>query len=86
MAKTLNSICFTTLLLVLLFISAEIPTAEANCDTYLGEVTVYYPCRERDCEAQCYEHYPHSCKGECEHHDHVVHHDHEEEHCHCYGR
>ncbi|KAG7576174.1 hypothetical protein ISN45_Aa03g005970 [Arabidopsis thaliana x Arabidopsis arenosa] len=85
MAKTLNFICFTTLLLVLLFISAEIPKAEANCDTYLGEATVSYPCRERECEAKCYEHYPHSCRGECEHHDHVVH-THEEEHCHCYGR
>ncbi|XP_010431437.1 PREDICTED: defensin-like protein 205 [Camelina sativa] len=79
MAKTLNSICFTSLLLVLLFISAEIPKSEANhCDKFLGEATVSYPCRERECEAQCHAHYEHSCKGECEDHDH-------EEHCHCYG-
>ncbi|XP_006298834.2 defensin-like protein 205 [Capsella rubella] len=90
MAKTL--ICFTSLLLVLLFISAEIQKSQANdCDRFLGEATVSYPCRERECEAQCHEHYEHSCKGECEdhdhdhgHHDHDDHHDHEE-HCHCYG-
>ncbi|KAL1211764.1 Defensin-like protein [Cardamine amara subsp. amara] len=92
MAKTLNSICFTTLLLVVLFISAEIPKSEANkCDKYLGEVvTVPQPCKERVCEAQCHEHYEHVCKGECEeNHDdgvHVNNHDHDDlEHCYCYA-
>ncbi|CAH2054945.1 unnamed protein product [Thlaspi arvense] len=87
MAKTLNSICFTTLLLVVLLISAEIPKNEATCTKFLGEAAVPYPCKESVCEAKCAEHYHESCRGECEDHDHGVHltNDHDE-HCHCYGR
>ncbi|VVA96604.1 unnamed protein product [Arabis nemorensis] len=92
MAKIFNSICFTTLLLVVLLISAEIPKSEANsnCDKFLGEaVLLSYPCREHACEAKCLEHYHESCKGECEEHDHDDHHHVEshddDEHCHCYG-
>lgn len=70
----------------------EIPKTEATCTKFLGEVAVSHshPCRESECEAKCPEHYPHSCRGECEEHDDHEHHtnnDHDEyEHCHCYGR
>ncbi|KFK37982.1 hypothetical protein AALP_AA3G054900 [Arabis alpina] len=89
MAKSFTSIGFTVLLLVVLFISAEIPKSEANCDKFLGEAVVsHYPCSEHACEAQCAEHYHESCKGECEEHDdhhyHLANHD-DHEHCHCYG-
>ncbi|EOA31792.1 hypothetical protein CARUB_v10015014mg [Capsella rubella] len=79
MAKILGSICFTTLLLVVLLISSEIPKSEGHCKKFIGEAPFYHPCREKACEASCKEHYPHvACKGECEDH-------HGEEHCHCYG-
>ncbi|CAH8353296.1 unnamed protein product [Eruca vesicaria subsp. sativa] len=90
MAKTTSSICFTTLLLVVLFISAEIPKSEASCTKFLGEAILSYPCSESSCEAKCAEHYHESCRGECEDHDH--HHDgvhltnDDDDHCHCYGR
>ncbi|AEE74286.1 unnamed protein product [Arabidopsis thaliana] len=77
MAKTFSSICFTTLLLVVLFISTEIPKSEAHCDHFLGEAPVY-PCKEKACKSVCKEHYHHACKGECEYHGREV-------HCHCYG-
>ncbi|CAH8353299.1 unnamed protein product [Eruca vesicaria subsp. sativa] len=80
MAKTLNTMCFTTLLLVVLLISTEISKSEANsnCNQFLGEAPVH-PCKERACKKVCREHYYNSCKGECEKHDY-------EEHCHCYGK
>ncbi|KAF8089658.1 hypothetical protein N665_0500s0023 [Sinapis alba] len=92
MAKTISSICFTTLLLVVLFISAEIPKSEATCTKYLGEAILAYTCSESYCEAKCAEHYHESCRGECEDHDHHHHHDSlhltndHDDHCHCYGR
>ncbi|KFK38352.1 hypothetical protein AALP_AA3G102900 [Arabis alpina] len=79
MAKTLKSISFTTLLLLVLFISAEIPKSEATCETFLGEATVSNPCRRRNCAASCSAEYTESCKGLCELHDNEV-------HCHCYRR
>ncbi|CAG7890903.1 hypothetical protein BRARA_A03711 [Brassica rapa] len=78
MAKTLNSICFATLLLVVLLMSTEIQKSEATCKKFLGEAPVH-PCKEKACKEVCKEHYYHSCKGECEMHGY-------EEHCHCYGK
>ncbi|CAA7015886.1 unnamed protein product [Microthlaspi erraticum] len=82
MAKSVSIIA--TLLLVVLFISAEIPKSEASCNKYLGGVHVY-PCKESECEAKCREHYHESCKGECEDHDAHLMND-NDEYCHCYGR
>ncbi|VVA96603.1 unnamed protein product [Arabis nemorensis] len=80
MAKIFNSVCFTTLVLVVLLISAEIPKSEANskCKKFLGEAPVGNKCKEKACEAICAQYYYNSCKGECEKHGY-------EEHCHCYG-
>ncbi|CAN8269637.1 unnamed protein product [Cochlearia groenlandica] len=68
MAKTImSSIYFTTLLIVVLFISSEIPKSEATCHRVLGlAVNVTVPCRERACEAACVAQFPLTCRGECE--------------------
>ncbi|VVB11574.1 unnamed protein product [Arabis nemorensis] len=82
MAKTFNSICFTTLLLVVLLISAEIPKSEAQaCNRFLGEATLLNPCRDIACQARCPVRYPGSCRGVCEAHDNELY----LIHCHCYG-
>ncbi|KFK42367.1 hypothetical protein AALP_AA2G246200 [Arabis alpina] len=79
MAKTFNSICFTTLLLVVLLISAEIPKSEAQatCNVFRGEATVRNPCKNNACQARCLVDYPGACRGVCELHDNEL-------HCHCY--
>ncbi|CAA7062103.1 unnamed protein product [Microthlaspi erraticum] len=81
MAKTLNSICFTALLLVVLLISAEIPKSEAQaqCNRFLGEASGVNPCTRRACEARCPMQYTGSCRAACEVHDGEL-------HCHCYAR
>ncbi|CAA7062106.1 unnamed protein product [Microthlaspi erraticum] len=80
MAKTLNSICFTALLLVVLLISTEIPKSEAQaCDRFLGEASGVNPCTARGCQARCPVQYPVSCRSACEVHDGEL-------HCHCFGR
>ncbi|CAA7062108.1 unnamed protein product [Microthlaspi erraticum] len=80
MAKTLNSICFTALLLVVLLISAEIPKSEAQpCNRFLGEGAVANPCTNSACQTRCPVQYRGSCRATCEPHDGEL-------HCHCYAR
>ncbi|VVB11573.1 unnamed protein product [Arabis nemorensis] len=79
MAKTFNSICFTTLLLVVVLISAEIPKSEAQtCNRIIGESRAGIPCRNLDCQVSCQVQYRLACRGVCERLDD------NELHCNCY--
>ncbi|OAP17409.1 hypothetical protein AXX17_AT1G34960 [Arabidopsis thaliana] len=80
MAKNLNTVSFTVLLLVLLMASTGILETEAACFKFLGECgAVPFPGTNADCTSCCVGKFRSAvCAGRVEVEGGV-------KHCHCYG-
>ncbi|CAH8263436.1 unnamed protein product [Arabidopsis lyrata] len=78
MAKTINSMCLTTILMIIFVISTGIPKSEAACFTFKGECSVTPPCSSSgNCKTCCQAAWGSGACGKCELEG-------SELHCHCY--